>query len=113
MGWGVIKYAVTREPQRECSRCRLGSSELGDSQPDGSGYAADLPYQAGSWSATEPAKAGWATRLLLWCGGVDRQLLVTRAEVYRYSNLGLLVLAVATLGATSFTLFATVILNHF
>ena len=61
---------------------------------------------------SQPRLAG-QLRLLLWCGGVDRQLLVTRAEVYRYSNLGLLVLAVATLGATSFTLFATVILNHF
>jgi hypothetical protein len=69
-----------------------------------------------SWavdSAVAPPRVGLLTRFFLWCAGVDRDILVTRAEVYRYANLGLLVIAIATLGATTFTVFASVVLGRF
>jgi len=69
-----------------------------------------------SWavdSAVAPPRVGWLTRFFLWCAGVDRDILVTRAEVYRYANLGLLVIAIAMLGATTFTVFASVVLGRF
>jgi hypothetical protein len=61
----------------------------------------------------------WPTRrwtpggLLLWCVGVDRALLRTGAEAARYATMGALMLAVATLAATTFTIFASVVIGHF
>ena len=60
-----------------------------------------------------PYRPGRITRILLWCGGVDRDLLVTRLEHYRYVNLGLFVVLVALLGGVSFTLYAAVIAQRF
>ena len=38
---------------------------------------------------------------------------MTSAEVYRYANLGMLIIGVSALGASTFTIFAIVVLNHF
>jgi Domain of unknown function (DUF4407) len=80
------------------------------------GRAGDDPAVLRSWemdSAVAPPRVGWLTKFFLWCAGVDRDILVTRAEVHRYANLGLLVIAIATLGATTFTIFASVVLGRF
>jgi hypothetical protein len=51
--------------------------------------------------------------LLLWCAGVDRTVLRTRAEAIRYGTMGALMLAVAALAATTFTIFASVVIGRF
>ena len=71
-----------------------------------------LPYWAEDWTIG-PAKVWRPARILLWCCGVDRALLRTNAEALRYSGLGALVVAVAALGATTFTIFTAVVLGHF
>jgi hypothetical protein len=71
-----------------------------------------LPYWAEDWTIG-PARAGRVSRLLLWCAGVDRAVLRTGSEALRYSGLGGLVVAVAALGATTFTVFAAVVMGHF
>lgn len=60
-----------------------------------------------------PARVRWPSRILLWCAGVERTVLRTGVEVMRYSGLGALVVAVAAIGATTFTIFASVVIGHF
>ena len=71
-----------------------------------------VPYRAEDWTIG-PAHVWPPSRALLWCAGVDRSLLRTKAEALRYSGLGALVVAVAALGATTFTIFAAVVIGHF
>ena len=52
-------------------------------------------------------------RCFLWCGGVDRDLLVTRGEHYRYTNLGIFVAMIGVLAATSFLILSTTIVGAF
>jgi len=70
------------------------------------------PYWAADWTIG-PAKVPASSKIFLWCAGVDRALLRTGAEVLRYSGLGALVIAVAALGATTFTIFSIVVIGHF
>jgi len=44
---------------------------------------------------------------------VDSTLLRTQAEALRYSGLGALVVAVAALGPTTFSIFTAVVIGHF
>jgi uncharacterized protein DUF4407 len=68
------------------------------------------PVDPWDWDAKpERGRAG----LLLWCAGVDRTVLRTRAEAIRYGTMGALMLAVAALAATTFTIFASVVMGRF
>lgn len=61
----------------------------------------------------QSARAWTPGRLLLWCAGVDRTALRTGAEAMRYANMGALMVAVAILAATTFTIFASVVMGSF
>ena len=70
------------------------------------------PYWADDWTIG-PVQVWPSARALLWCAGVDSTLLRTQAEALRYSGLGALVVAVAALGATTFSIFTAVVIGHF
>ena len=70
------------------------------------------PYWADDWTIG-PVRVWPPARALLWCAGVDSTLLRTQAEALRYSGLGALVVAVAALGATTFSIFTAVVIGHF
>ncbi|MEO3788026.1 DUF4407 domain-containing protein [Actinocorallia sp. B10E7] len=61
----------------------------------------------------EPPKIGGITRFLVWCAGVDRTEVPTRAEAMRYSGLGALVIVVALVGTATFTGFVCVVMGRF
>ncbi len=52
---------------------------------------------------------GRGSRFLLWCGGVDRDLLHSRAETYRYTNAGIFVILVALVAMVTFSIYAWMI----
>ncbi len=56
---------------------------------------------------------GRAARIFLWCGGVDRELLITRIEHYRYINLGVFVVLIAILAGVTFIVYASTISGAF
>ncbi|MFI7025559.1 DUF4407 domain-containing protein [Micromonospora sp. NPDC049900] len=68
---------------------------------------------------TEAARPGRAagrnpfTWLFLWCAGVDRTLVETRLERYRYVGIGVFIVLIATLSAVMFALFGSVIRGGF
>lgn len=70
-------------------------------------------------NGTHPAYRGTTvtggpiSRFLLWCGGVDRDLLKTRTEAYRYTNAGVFVILVALTATVTFTIYASMILSGF
>lgn len=67
-----------------------------------------------AWRAGDgPVSCGRISRFFLWCGAVDRDELATRAEAYRYANLGVLVFGVALLGATTFAVFMIIVIGRF
>ncbi|MEU5551490.1 MULTISPECIES: DUF4407 domain-containing protein [unclassified Micromonospora] len=66
--------------------------------------------------ATPPGRAAGRnpfTRLFLWCAGVDRTLVETRSERYRYVGIGVFIVLIATLSAVMFALFGSVIRGGF
>jgi len=58
-------------------------------------------------------RPGAFTRFFLWCAAVDEERLATRAERFRYANLGALVLLVAVLGGATFTAFVSIVIGRF
>jgi len=71
------------------------------------------PLRPAAEDYDEPVHIGLVSRLFLWCGAVDRSKLASRAEAYRYANLGLVVCAVATLAAAAFAIFTLTVVGRF
>ncbi|WP_329018130.1 DUF4407 domain-containing protein [Micromonospora rifamycinica] len=66
------------------------------------------------WSRTnQPAGRNPLTWFFLWCSGVDRNLIDTRVERFRYVGVGVFIVLIASVAGVMFTLFGTVINGGF
>ncbi len=104
------QYTATRRdpinpaPKRRRRRWRFPRKRLRTLPP---------PVATSAWIKPSDYRPTRPTRFFLWCAGVDRDLLYTRGEHYRYTNLGVFVLLIGILAAVSFTLYASIVTQSF
>lgn len=75
--------------------------------------AAPQPTTATTTTPGRPVGRNPLTRLFLWLAGVDRTLIETRVERYRYVGIGVFLVLIATVAGVMFTLMASTIHGGF